>query len=235
MSAQSEATHYRALAQMMHNAGIEFMHLANELDGQNIGLTADSVAPGVSFPAAPGAPAALAAPIPPAPGVAAPAAPAATGTRKRRTKAEIAADDAAIAEGYADAADKLARTSGAPTVAGQPPAPPANSPAPMAPGGAAVSAGLPPPPPAAIAPPPPAAPSLRDNLQAALMAFGAAVESQWPGQGHGNGQMGVIVGKMGVPNIEAVPEANVKAWLDWILDVTQKFRADPSQLSTLLA
>jgi hypothetical protein len=227
--------HYRALAQMMHNAGIEFMHLANELDGQNIGLTADSVAPGSPFP---NTPATLAAPIPPAPSAAAPstpAAPAPAGTRKRRTKAEIAADEAAIAAGYLDAADQLARTSSGATGAGQTATPPANPPAPLAPGGAPVSAGLPPPPPAALTPPPPAAPSLRDNLQAALMAFGQAVESQWPGQGHGNGQMGVIVAKMAVPNIEALPEANVQPWLNWILDVTTQFRADPSKLTALLA
>ena len=171
----------------------------------------------------------------PAPG--APAAPdtSAAGGRKRRTKAEIAADDAAIAEGYTSHADKLAKTGGA--VAAQVPAPgvqpvsglPGHVPAPLPPGAAVT----PPPPPQAVPPAPAPVTTAHDTLQAALMAFGQAVENTWPGQGHGNGQMGLIVAKMNVPNIQAVPAENVQAWTDWIVDITNRFRADPSKLAEL--
>jgi hypothetical protein len=184
---------------------------------------APGVTPPPPFPAAPPAPGTVAAP----PGANAAAAAPSAG-RKRRTKAEIEADEAAVKAGYVNHADMLARSGGAPaaavpTGAVQPvPGVSGHVPAPLPPGTVAA-------PPTPVAPPP----SAHDTLQAALTAFGQAVENTWPGQGHGNGQMGLVVARMGVQNIQAVPAENIQGWTDWIVDITNRFRADPSKLSEL--
>lgn len=239
-STQHEARLLREMAQALHNAGIAFNHLANYYDGESTLLTGgEATASAANAPPAPGGmpppPPFPAAPgTPPAPGAVAGG--AAAGGRKRRTKAQIEADETAVKAGFVDAADMAARqgNGGSVPVSGMPSAPnvPGNLPPPV-PGAVA---NVPPPPPPAT-PPAPVAPvtTSHDNLQAALIAFGQAVENTWPGQGHGNGQMGLVVKKMNVPNIQAIPAENVEGWTNWVLGITAEFRADPSKLASLTA
>lgn len=222
--------------ELLRNMGASCIHLGQQYHQYADFLSngAGGAIVGTQPPAASGA--TLPPPFPLAATAGAPATPPATTGRKRRTKAEIAADEAAVAAGFVDAADMAARQAAGslpPANVPQAPGVPGNLPPPM-PGTSPVTP-PPPAPPTANAPPPPPATTPHDNLQAALMAFGQAVENTWPGQGHGNGQMGLITKKMGVPNITAIPAENVQQWIDWIVGITAAFRADPSKLSTLTA
>ena len=235
---QIEIELLRKTASSLIALGQHYHQYADFLEGKPAAGLPNGAAASVAPPPPPPFPAAAPTGAPPAPG-AAPAAPAgdaaATGGRKRRTKAQIAADEAAVAAGFVDAADMFEKQATA--AAGVPPA--SLPPVPGLPGnvppalpGAAVAP--PPPPPAAAAPVAPAT-TPHDNLQAALMEFGAAVEKVWPGQGHGNGQMGLVIKKLGVPNVQAVPAEHVQGWIDWIVGITAEFRADPSKLASLTA
>lgn len=237
---QVEIELLRNVGSSMISTGQHYHQYADFLEGKAPAGTPNGAPAGIAPPPSTGgtvvsfpAPAGAAVSPPPAPGAAAATAPAAA-TRKRRTKAEIAADEAAVAAGFVDAADMAAKQSAGAGVppANVPPAPgmPGNLPPAMP--GAAVAP--PPPPPAAAAPVAPAT-TPHDNLQAALMGFGQAVENTWPGQGHGNGQMGLVIKKMGVPNVQAIPAESVQGWTDWIVGITAQFRADPSKLASLTA
>lgn len=146
------------------------------------------------------------------------AAPAAAATgRKRRTKAEIEADESAIARGFLNAADELARTGGGAAPSGHtqqaatvPPASVASGPAPVP--------ALPIMQPAVPAVPAPIVTGpTEDDVVAAVNEVIHTVETfnneLW--KGHGEGQAGGVLQKLGFQTIPLIPadqRANVIAW-----------------------
>lgn len=168
-----------------------------------------------------------------APGAAAPAAD--SGKRKRRTKAEIAADEAAIAAGFTSHADMLAKTGGNPGAmagtggaapgAGQ--AAPGMQQAPMAAGAGPVQGMQPVQAGMSSAPQQqPAGPS-PDDAQAAFIRVINAVEAIWPG--HGQGQAGILFNRYGggAANVGLMtPEqrANIIQWCDYFIRELQAGR-----------
>lgn len=170
------------------------------------------------FPAAPAAPNAGVPPAPPAD---------AKPPRVRRTKQQIADDEAALKAGYKSHADMLAATGGAAQAAV-----PA---APMAPGAAPVQAmsamqqsQVPPAPPAGVAPPPPppaAAPVDKglEDLIASIQGVIGAVEAKWPG--HGEGQAGYLLARLGHQNVHTVPAEQRDGTAQWFNYFRSEFLA----------
>jgi len=188
----------------------------------------------LATPAAPLPPSAMAVPpVPTAPiAPAAPAAPA-SGKRTRRTKEQIAQDVAAVAAGFPDHAAMLAAQGGAVqpgTVGGAPAAPaytPAMPAAPVAPGAVPAVPAVPQPPvpaapaaPAAPVPPPAPVPVVTplDDLQAAFISFASMIEKRPNGVGHGMGQAGLLLGKLGYTRLEDIPAESIDHAIKYVSD-----------------
>lgn len=180
--------------------------------------------------AAPGAPVGNQQPAPSG----APGAAPDTGKRKRRTRAEIAADEAAIAAGYTSHADMVAKTggtsgvlagaSGAPTGPGQ--AAPNMQQTPMAQGNGPVQGMQSMQPGMSGAPQQPAGPT-PDEAQKAFIRVINAVEQIWPG--HGQGQAGILFNRYGggVANVGMMtPEkrGEIIQWCDFFIQELQAGR-----------
>lgn len=177
-------------------------------------------------PAPPGFTAPLAPPAfqqPPAPPAGLPAAAAPDAKRKRRTKAEIAADEAAAAAGL-----PLPSTAGNMGGSGAP-----NAPTGFAPPQAPLSPPAMAPAPAPLQPMQPVQPlnvppgeysPTVDDVNAKAMEVITLVESVWPG--HGAGQVGALLqAKINKPNIHGLAPQELKNFHQWLVYFAQKFQA----------
>lgn len=137
--------------------------------------------------------------------------------RVRRTKAQIAADEAAIAAGYLNAEDMASKAGGIAA------APSATVPAPPVQSVSNVSNVQQPPLPIAPVAPAFTGPSVED-LIAHFQEMIATVENAgWTG--HGEGQAGTLLQKLGYQSVHTVPQESRQTVIDWIIHFKAEFLA----------